>query len=37
VFKNDEVRPWLDETTAFVDHVDGLIARIEPPTAEGSR
>jgi len=32
VFKADEVRPWLGETTAFVDYIDGLIARIGPPT-----
>lgn len=32
VFQADEVRPWLEETTAFVDLVDGLIARIGPPT-----
>ena len=32
VFQADEVRPWLEETTAFVDFVDGLIARIGPPT-----
>ena len=32
VFQADEVRPWLEETTAFVDFVDDLIARIGPPT-----
>ena len=37
VFKADEVRPWLRETTAFVDYVDGLIARIDPPTGEGGQ
>jgi uncharacterized protein (UPF0332 family) len=31
VFKADEVRPWLDETTTFVDYIDSLIAQIEPP------
>jgi hypothetical protein len=34
VFKVDEIRPWLDESKAFVDYVEGLIARVEPPTAE---
>jgi len=28
VFKPDEVRPWLDETTAFVAYIDGLIAQL---------
>jgi len=32
VFQADEVHPWLGETTAFVDHIDDLIARIGPPT-----
>jgi uncharacterized protein (UPF0332 family) len=32
VFQADEVRPWLDETAAFVDYIDGLIAQIGPPT-----
>jgi len=36
-FKADEVRPWLDETIVFVDYVDSLIARIEPPTTEGGQ
>jgi len=31
VVKADEVRPWLAETTAFVDYLDGLIARSGPP------
>ena len=26
VFKADEVRPWLNETMAFVDYIDDLIA-----------
>lgn len=26
VFKADEVRPWLDETTAFVNYIDDLMA-----------
>ena len=34
VFKADEVRPWLDETTAFVDYIDDLIVRVEPPTTD---
>lgn len=34
VFKSDEVAPWLKETVAFVDYLDGLIARIEPPTTD---
>jgi uncharacterized protein (UPF0332 family) len=33
VFKTDEVGPWLDESKAFVEYVEGLLARIEPPTA----
>ena len=32
VFQAEEVRPWLEETTAFVDFIDRLIARIGPPT-----
>lgn len=32
VFQADEVRPWLDETTVFVDYVDDLIARSGPPS-----
>jgi uncharacterized protein (UPF0332 family) len=32
VFKANEVRPWLDETTAFVAYIDSLIAPIGPPT-----
>jgi uncharacterized protein (UPF0332 family) len=28
VFRSDEVRPWLDETTAFVNYIDGLIVRL---------
>jgi uncharacterized protein (UPF0332 family) len=31
VFKADEIRPWLDETTTFVDYIDDLIARRGPP------
>ncbi len=31
VFQADEVRPWLEQTAAFVDFIDGLIARIGPP------
>jgi uncharacterized protein (UPF0332 family) len=34
VFQADEVRPWLEETAAFVDYLDGLIARIGPSTTE---
>jgi uncharacterized protein len=29
VFQAEEVRPWLDETKTFVDHIEGLIAQIE--------
>ncbi len=32
VFKADEIRPWLDESKVFVDYVEDLIARMEPPT-----
>jgi uncharacterized protein (UPF0332 family) len=31
VFQMDEVRPWLEESKAFVDCVEDLIGRIEPP------
>lgn len=34
VFKADEIRPWLDESKAFVDYVEGLIARVEPPETD---
>jgi uncharacterized protein (UPF0332 family) len=34
VFKADEIRPWLDETTAFVDCVDALITHTGRPTTE---
>ncbi|MEN6336185.1 MAG: HEPN domain-containing protein [Phycisphaerales bacterium] len=34
VFKVDEIRPWLDESKAFVDYVEKLITRVEPPKAE---
>lgn len=27
VFKAQEVRPWLDETKHFVDHIEGLISK----------
>ncbi len=31
VFQADEVRPWLDDATAFVDYIESLIARSTPP------
>jgi uncharacterized protein (UPF0332 family) len=34
VFQVEEVRPWLEETVAFVDYIDSLIARIGPATTE---
>lgn len=34
VFNADEIRPWLDESKAFVDYVEDLIARLEPPTTD---
>jgi uncharacterized protein (UPF0332 family) len=34
VFQPDEVRPWIDETTVFVDYVDGFIARSSPPSQQ---
>jgi uncharacterized protein (UPF0332 family) len=34
VFQADEVRPWLDQTTAFVNAIDSLIARIGPLTTD---
>ena len=32
IFRADEVRLWLDQTTGFVDFIDGPIARIGPST-----
>lgn len=34
VFKTDDIRPWLDESKAFVDYIEGLIGRMEPPTTK---
>jgi len=34
VFKADEVRPWLNESKAFVDYIQGLIDRSEPSTTD---
>lgn len=31
-FQADEVQPWLDESKTFVDYVEDLIGRIEPPS-----
>jgi uncharacterized protein (UPF0332 family) len=33
-FKAEEIRPWLDETNKFVNHIDGLIAPTERPPTE---
>lgn len=34
VFDADEVRPWLGETTMFVDYVDDLLTRTGPPATD---
>ncbi len=37
VFQTDEVRPWLDQTRAFVNYIEGLIARIAPSTTDNEK